>query len=426
MIALLLAGLTGLAPAQEMRGFTEIRASGAVGVEGTPWSVVERVRPTLQVPVMPRVQLTTTLELWTSQGRHLPDALRTSLLGGDVGPVIEAFCDWPRSLDAAEGVSDAGRGAAVDRLYLDLFLPAVDLRIGRQALQWGSGFFLNPTDPLPQVLFAEPWRPRQGVNAVRATVPVGDVHQVQAVVSLDDTFRYARVAARGTVNIGSLGLSLVGAYRGDSDDGLVGLDVRGAYEVGFFAEGALHVGGARGVYEELTVGVDYIAPVLETMVFVAGYYRNGAADPDASPLGAVSSVVEPEDLPDCTGAVEDLGLDLGAEPEPFAPLLPGRDYVFASAQLGLLPELSVTLVGLQDLDGTGLFVPTVSTRPTGWLTVALSAQVPYRAWGDGGTFKPSTETLQPSFELVPGASLSADLTGLVPDATVIGWVRASY
>jgi hypothetical protein len=68
----------------------------------------------------------------------------------------------------------------------------------------------------------------------------------------------------------------------------------------------------------------------------------------------------------------------------------------------------------------------VTLHPTGALEVAATAQVPYRAWGRGGEFKPVDGQLLYS---VPGAgfgNISADLSGLVPDATVILWTRANF
>jgi hypothetical protein len=84
------------------------------------------------------------------------------------------------------------------------------------------------------------------------------------------------------------------------------------------------------------------------------------------------------------------------------------------------------MMGLQNLnDGSGLLVPTISYNVLDWLDVAASAQVPYALDSDGGELKPRQEDLFLSAE-VPGGTLSADLSGLVPAATVTIWTRASF
>jgi hypothetical protein len=81
---------------------------------------------------------------------------------------------------------------------------------------------------------------------------------------------------------------------------------------------------------------------------------------------------------------------------------------------------------LQNLgDGSGLIVPAISVRPTGWLDLSLTGQVPLRLWGDGGELSPGDTTLD--VPLAPGLPpLQVDLGGLIPQATLTGWVRVSW
>jgi hypothetical protein len=97
------------------------------------------------------------------------------------------------------------------------------------------------------------------------------------------------------------------------------------------------------------------------------------------------------------------------------------------ATLGILPELSTSVAGLQNLnDGSGVLVPTVSYNMLDWLDVAVSAQVPYALDSDGGELKPRPEDLRLEIELPPDRKLSADLSGLIPAATLTLWTRASF
>lgn len=437
MRGLVLLGLL-LAPvalAQDVQGFVEVRGSWTAGVAGPAWQIVERIRPTLELELHPRLTLSSTLEISALQGRTLTRSLEAVVdeatldLDATVRQAIRDTLDdclRPPGLD--QPWRALGQHLQLDRLHLDVYLPGIDLRVGRQALQWGSGLLINPTDPMPEVLFTEPWRPRRGVNAVRATVPIGEVHQVQAVVSVDDRFRYVRAAARGTLNAGGADLSLVGAYRGDANNGLIGLDLRGAWAVGVWVEAALHLGAGgygEGVYEEFTVGLDYVAPVLERIVIAGQYYRTGRR---STGLPALTGAL-PLHGEDCAWAPDPADLPVT---DPFASPLTGNDYLLLSVLAGLVPELSIGVVGLQNLgDGSGVVVPTVTTRPTEWLSIALSAQLPYQAWGEGGEFRPTEDQLRgwlAASGVAGGALLALDpeLGGLVPDASVALWARANF
>lgn len=106
---------------------------------------------------------------------------------------------------------------------------------------WGSAFMVNPTDLFPQVLFLEPWRPRAGVNAARASIHIGDAHRLQLVAGSDDDFQAPRLATRGTVNLLQTEWLVIGAWRPEADDGLVGVGIKGTLGVGFSADGAWHL-----------------------------------------------------------------------------------------------------------------------------------------------------------------------------------------
>jgi hypothetical protein len=414
---------TSLARAQTVDGFVELRAQASTGVDGFPALFVERVRPELQAPLGERLMLVSTVELGLAQGRNMQDELQRTLEDSELGPLLEAAgCTWPQEDNPYLHVSSAADYLSVERLYLDAYLPRLDLRVGRQALNWGSGFLVNPTDPFPEVLLLEPWRPRRGVNAVRGTVPLGEDHQVQAVVGSNDAFTQMRLAGRATVNVVGTDISAMGAWRQESEEGLVGLDVRGTLGVGFWAEGALHV--RDELYEELVVGLDYSLPVGQALVITAQYYRNGGGSPEqSSPGGLTGALSSGVAGPECAG---DLFPAPETEPDPFAPVFRGRDYAIGAVSFGIVPELSLSSLWVQNLgDGTALFVPGLSTAPTGWLTVAASASVPVSTWGEGGELRPNPDDLSQTIDVL-GSPLTLDLDGLVPSATFSVWTRVNF
>jgi hypothetical protein len=414
----------GRAAAQEALGFAEARASLSAGVSGKPWQLVERVRPTLASELQERVKLVLTVEAGFAQGRDLTEELERTLRASDFGPLLEqAGCRWRERRNEFLRIDDADDYLDVDRLFVDVYAGALDLRLGRQALNWGSAQFFNPTDPFPEVLLAEPWRPRRGVNALRAHVPIGENRDVSAVVASNDAFDQLRAAGRARVNWAGTDFALVGAWRGDSRQALAGLDLRGTLGVGWWIEGAYLLGTRP--HEELAVGIDYSWPILERATAFAQYYRNGAGQTD--PSAATQRIAGAGGVrgPVCPTGPFPLGTP--ADRDPFAPFTLGRNYLLLGGALAVLPELAVNLALLQNLDdGSGMFVPTINYELLDWLAVAFSAQVPYALWGRGGELKPRPEDLSLTVD-VPGAGpLSADFSGLVPSAVFTLWTRASF
>ncbi len=432
MIRLVLAMLLlpGAVAAQSARGFVEVRGAFTPGAEGTTWQLVERVRPTFEANLHDRVALVTTIEAGFSQGRSLQEEFQALIEDSDFGPLLDlANCEWPEHSHDVLRIDRAGDYLSVERLYLDVYLPWLDLRVGRQSLQWGSGQGVNPTDPFPEVLFTEPWKPRKGVNAVRANLPIDPDNDLTLVVAGSDLFDAARVAARYRTRFAGTDLAFVGAYRGDGDGtGMLGLDVRGTNGIGWWVEGALHIEEDR-VREEFVLGIDYSFPLLDGLIVMAQYYRNGRPG-GAGPAG-LGSIHPPDcDLSGVPSAGEDppsLFPEQEENPNPFVPLFAGSNYLLISLVQRFLPELSLSAVMLQSLDdGTGIVIPTLQASPLGWLDIAVSAQVPYGLDG-GGEFKPDDEDLKLSADLglILGVK-EADLSGLLPDATVTVWTRVSF
>ena len=414
-------GVGAPASAQEASGFAELRFQADVGVDGDWWSLVERLRPELKAEIVERLVIAVTVEAALTQGRRLSDEVERTLRESDLGPLLDAAgCAWPEPENDVLGISSAGDTLRVERLFLDLYLPWVDLRLGRQAIQWGSALMVNPTDPFPEVLLTEPWRFRAGVSALRATFPIGESHDVQLVAGANDTFTAARLATRVRLGFESVDLALVGAWRQEAEDGLVGLDLRGTLEIGYWLEAALVIDYEQSVREEIAVGIDYSFPVLETLVVSLQYYRNGGGAVDVTPLGGgLGGGALGAAAPDCAALP-------AAEADPFAPFLRGTDYGMLAVNLGIIPELSFTALWVQSFgDGSGLVVPTLMAYPTGWLELALAAQVPFSLWGDGGELHPSDSDLQVTVA-TPGKPALVDLSGLAPSATLSLWTRVNF
>ncbi len=403
MIALLLA-LVGTASGQEVDGFAEVRLQASAGVEADlPLFAVERFRPSFRAPLGDRVWLSTTIEAGISQGWQPLDSFSDLARKRGVSSVItdQLAQDYDNDLFR---VSRAGDYLAVDRLYAEFQLKKADLRVGRQALNWGSAFVVNPSDPFPEVLLTEPWKPRSGMNAARLDIPFGDLNSVQLVAGSDDAFLHPRLAGRVTVNLAETDWSLVGAWREEVDEGIVGVDLKGTLGVGFWFEGVVHIADGTDPYEELAVGIDYSLPVLEQLVLTAQYYRNGAGRAAAG--GTTLALLDP--------------------PQAFAPAFSGRDYLMASVGAGLTQDVSLSALWLQNLnDGTAFAVPSVALMPPGRFDVSLAAQIPVATSG-GGEFRPSARDLRVDLPAEDGTLTRVDLDGIVADATFILWTRYNF
>ena len=407
-----------MTPDVEIQGYAEVRAAGLIGVEGTPWTLVERVRPRFAIPIGDRVTVEAVVEGALAQGRDSTDEAVALILASDLGPLLEsAGCTYtpePHYDDVSDYLS-------VERLHIDLNLKSVDLTIGRQALNWGSGLVFHPTDLYAEVVATEPWRERRGVNAVKAAIPLGD-HQITAVAAIDDDLSPLwedepsapdfSGAVKATFRVSGTDLSAVGHIK-SSGAWFAGADLRGNLGVGWWVEGGWHgaaVGSEDTGAAEVVAGVDYSFDVLN-LLYLAAEYRydgTGSAPEDYDYAARSSGVSNPFDcafLPPASTA------------EPRATL--GQHYVDGSVRLGLTEDISVSAVAIVNLlDGTGYAVPDVSANVGTHAAVHLGAQIPF---GKSGEFRPAAEDLR-----YTAGTYTADLSGLLPDATVLGWVRYSF
>jgi hypothetical protein len=439
---LVLAAMAALAapPAASADGYVELRGSYSTGVDGVPYQLVERVRPELTLPLSDRVILGTTVEGSLVEGRNLQTELQRAIDDSELGEFLTTYygCTWPDDpKNRLFRVDTADDYLAVDRLYVDVYEKDFDLRVGRQALQWGSALLMHPTDPFPEVLFVEPWRERTGVNAARVTVPYGkgESDAFQAVVASDDAFTTGRAAARITKNLAETDFSLVGAYRGDDTSGLAGVDIKGTAILGFWLEGALHVDPDldKPVSDEVAVGLDYSFPVLESLYIAGQYYRNGAGITDPDDYNTVSRTSQSIEPPTCDAPEDPTAFDpnqafAGSGSDPFAPFTIGRDYALAQVALDATKDVRFAVTGLHNLrDGSGVVIPYVQVTPSGAVSISATAQLTYRVGRQRtGEFKPALPYQTLAFPVSGVGYVKADLSGVAPDATFVVWTRANF
>lgn len=339
-----------------------------------------------------------------------------SLVGASpVGELLEAAgCAY----EPAAPYARASQYLSVERLHVDFNLPALDLTVGRQAVNWGSGLVYRPSDLYTEIVATEPWRERRGVNAVKADVPVGP-HAVVALIAVDDDLSPlfaadahlpVSLALRGTVR--AAGTDWAGLARLEHDgDAFVGGDLRGTLGVGWWLEGGwkqeADADDPSGA--ELVAGADYSLPWLQ-MFYVAAEYRfdgTGVAPQDYDWSKRAGMTMLPYDCAFLPEAPSGERTTLG------------RHYADAVLRIGLTEDLSMSAVALANLaDGTGVAVPSASLLVGARWTVSVGAQIPF---GSDGEFRPGSDVTT-----ITVGNASADLSGLLPSATAQTWVRSAF
>ncbi len=416
----------------DLGGYAELRGSWAFGVDGTEWALVERLRPRIEVAPAERVTVEVVPEVGFAQGRDTAFEAASMLLASPAGTLLDAAgCAYTRPA-RYDTVADY---AAIERLHVDLNLPAVDLSIGRQAIAWGSGLAFHPTDLYAEVVLTEPWRERRGVNAIKATVPVGR-HSVTALLAVDDDLSSLHTshpslpgsaALKGTLNVGGMDLSAVGyaSHAPGEDaadgraagtwDGFVGADLRGTFGVGWWVEGGWHTSEAA---PEVVAGLDASFPVLQ-LLYVAAEGRwdgTGSAPDDIDPMARVRPTADPGALGfDCAFLAAPSSTSTSGRVR----VTEGRAYGDLVVRLGVTEDVSLAGVIVANLeDGSANLVPSLAWALGARSALNLGAQVPLGAHGE---LNPDPADL--TLALGPQ---TVDLSGLLPSASAQAWLRTSF
>ncbi|MFT5682095.1 MAG: hypothetical protein ACI8RZ_003013 [Myxococcota bacterium] len=407
--------------AVSLRGYVEVRGS-YTDADSTHWALTERIRPQLRVDLHERITLKTTFEARLDQGRYatgeLLELMRPTIegsLGGlsGGGPSLEEVveeCAW--DVDVNRTYDEIGDVASIERLFLDVKLPAADIRVGRQPVNWGSALFFNPTDIFSQVLLTEPWQERAGVDAARVNVPIGDEAQITGLVAALDDYQTFRGGLRGSVHVGATDIAVIGSSDGES--WFAGLDAKGDFEVGWWVEGGFQ-GDLTGTDEgamKVAAGVDYSFNVMEHLYVATQVYHDGSGqipalydwssrqDPTLASLSTCAAYPEIEDY-------------LPEVPDEYRLTL-GQWYGLLVAQLGATEDLTITATTALNLaDQTGLLFPTAAYNIGSRVT--LNGGVQY-LFGGEGEFQP------PDYQLMAG---EVDISSLYPTWTAMAWARVS-
>jgi len=172
----------------------------------------------------------------------------------------------------------------LDRAFVAWAVGPVDLKLGRQAVSWGSSWFWKPTDRFG------PFSPadvdpdvKRGVDAARAEIYLGPETGLDVLATLErhpgtDRPLWAHGGARLKTTLAAFDLAVsIARFQGSVEgDWMAGAEVSGALgDVGLRGEVAVNLGErSRHVDVEAVLGADYRLPIdlhLAAEVFYNGY-----------------------------------------------------------------------------------------------------------------------------------------------------------
>lgn len=252
----------------------------------------------------------------------------------------------------------------INRAFVHLPLGPVDIRIGRQAISWGTAWFWKPTDRF------SPFSPtdidpdvKRGIDAIRAEIFLGERTSLDLVGSFErheDTGRewWAHGGLRFRTGVGRYDLAVSAARFQMSNQGnwMGGLETTGPLgPLGFRAEAAFNfMEESRDWDIQAVAGLDYrfsFGLMVAGEAFVNGY---GTDDPDEY-LGYYMDMSDP------------LG---GTMPEKGERLARGETFNIGRYYLGLALDQEVTPLVHLTLSGVGNLLD-----PSGFLMAGLKWSV---------------------------------------------------
>ena len=189
------------------------------------------------------------------------------------------------------GASEDSLGSGdleLDRFFLDVELGAWDLRLGRQAINFGQALIWNPVDLVDSNSPLDFDVVKEGVDTFRASWAVSSTASVLALVAFPDGGTISLL--RGEVLAGSADIGLLAAADARTDELIFGFDVKGDLGVGYWAESAYHDLEDGEDFLELVLGFDYSWPIQDQLYLALQVYRDesggtGVEDYDYAALG---------------------------------------------------------------------------------------------------------------------------------------------
>jgi hypothetical protein len=260
----------------------------------------------------------------------------------------------------------------IDRAYVGIHLPGVELTAGRQAVGWGRGVLFGAVElfaPFTPLEADREWR--RGVDALRADFKLSNRASLDVVGAFGDTLDASTLAARLRGYAGKADLEVVAGRRardlfaGVTSSAAVGdAEIHGEIAV-FRAPEALPGAGERRVALKAVAGGSHRFAVANGLLVWAEYHYSG--------FGLRSAADIPARMADPAFRQRYLRGD--------SQIL-GRHAIGLLASLEVSPELTVGGQWIQSpADGSGVVAPSATVTFGDSLSLLATAYLPFgRAW----------------------------------------------
>lgn len=105
----------------------------------------------------------------------------------------------------------------LDRLYAEFTMDKVEIRVGRQRINWGISTFWNPNDLFNAYDFTDfDYEERPGADAIRATWYTGPVSRLEGAIQMADNWNNVTAAMLYRWNMANFDFQVIGGkYRND-------------------------------------------------------------------------------------------------------------------------------------------------------------------------------------------------------------------
>ncbi|MBD3390665.1 MAG: hypothetical protein GF418_01455 [Chitinivibrionales bacterium] len=164
------------------------------------------------------------------------------------------------------------------KLYFSVYLPFVDLSVGRQIINFGKGYVFSPVDVFSSVDVLDITLRRRGSDVACARFPLGTLAGVDVVGEFPVGANDHASAVKAFANVLGFDWSILGMYRHDSREITGGAAFKGDLEAGIYGEAAQHfLDGSGDRYFEGMLGADY-SFLKNDLIVQAEYLHSGRPD----------------------------------------------------------------------------------------------------------------------------------------------------
>jgi hypothetical protein len=144
-------------------------------------------------------------------------------------------------------------------LYLSLYLPFADIRIGRQIVNFGKGKILSPLDVFSTIDLADITFRRSGTDLVSLSFPIGQLSGIDVLAQIP-LEKQTTIALKSYTSINNVDVSAITMFRTASDEIIAGLGYKGDLIAGFYGELVGHFyprAKGRNTSVNVMLGADY-------------------------------------------------------------------------------------------------------------------------------------------------------------------------